>query len=179
MIVRARVGGTMSTPGTAEVAVRHILSDKVTGGVIRPKTRTITWTDAHYTVKRPPSGKHTVELNCTECSASLLAEVRDKSTTRTLAAVMRVIGIVCAVVFFAALAYAIHEGGKTLPEGQSLPVLFPISVVAIVVTFVAGPTFYVHGRNYNGVSMLDAPKPRRGHQIRPVRVGRSRVRTRR
>ncbi|WP_405952625.1 hypothetical protein OG588_46790 [Streptomyces prunicolor] len=169
----------MSTAGTAEVDVRHVLSDKVTGGILKPKTRTITWTSAHYTVKRPPSGKHTVELTCTECSASLLAEVRDQATTRTLAAVMRVIGIVCAVVFFAALAYAIHEGGKTLPEGQSLPALFPISVVAVFVTFVAGPTFYVNGRNYNGVSMLDAPKPRRRHQIRPVRAGRSRVRTRR
>jgi hypothetical protein len=179
MIVSVRVGGTMNTAGTAEVAVRHILSDKVTGGVLKPKTRTITWTDAHYVVKRPPSGKHTVELTCTECSASLLAEVRDRSTTRTLAAVMRVIGIVCAVVFFAALAYAFHEGGKTLPEGQSLPVLFPISVVAIFVTFVAGPVFFVYGLNYNGVSMLDAPKPRRRHRIRPVRVGRTRVRTRR
>lgn len=169
----------MKTTGTAEVAVRHILSDKVTGGILTPKTRTITWTSAHYTVERPPSGKRTVELTCTECSASLLAEVRDQATTRTLAAVMRVIGIVCAVVFFAALAYAIHEGGKTLPEGQSLPVLFPISVVAVVVTFVAGPTFYIHGRNYNGVSMLDAPKPRRGHQIRPVKAARRRVRTRR
>ncbi|MFF5303707.1 hypothetical protein ACFY5F_30565 [Streptomyces sp. NPDC013161] len=169
----------MSTAGTAEVAVRHILGDKVTGGFLQPRTRTITWTDAHYVVKRPPSGKHTVELTCTECSASLLAEVRDRATTRTLAAVLRVIGIVCAVVFFAALAYAIHEGGKTLPEGQSLPVLFPISVVAVVVTFVAGPVFYLHGRNYNGVSMLDAPKPRRRHRIMPVKAARSRVRTRR
>jgi hypothetical protein len=67
------------------------------------------------------------------------------------------------------LAYAVHEGGKTLPEGQSLPTLFPVSVVAVFVTFVAAPTFYVYGRNYDGVSMLDAPKPRRGHRIRPVR----------
>ncbi|WP_043662529.1 hypothetical protein [Streptomyces xylophagus] len=160
----------MNTTGTAEVAVRHILSDKVTGGVLKPKTRTITWTSAHYVVKRPPSGKHTVELTCTECSASLLAEVRDQSSTRTLATIMRVVGVLCLIAFVTAFAYAIHEGGKTLPEGQSLPVLFPVSVVAIFVTFVAAPTFYVHGRNYNGVSMLDAPKPRRRHQIRPVRV---------
>jgi len=160
----------MNTAGTAEVAVRHILSDKVTGGVLKPRTRTITWTDAHYAVKRPPSGKHTVELTCTECSASLLAEVRDQSFTRTFATVLRIIGAVCAVVFFAALAYVVHEGGKTLPEGQSLPALFSVSVIAVFVTFVAAPTFYVHGRNYNGVSMLDAPKPRRRHQIRPVRV---------
>lgn len=167
----------MNTAGTAEVAVRHILSDKVTGGFLAPRTRTITWSAAHYVVKRPPSGKQTVELTCTECSASLLAEVRDQSFTRTLSAVLRIIGVVCAVVFFAAFAYAVHEGGKTLPEGQSLPVLFPISVIAIVVTFVAAPTFYVHGRNYNGVSMLDAPKPRRRHQIRPVRPGQRGVRT--
>jgi hypothetical protein len=146
--------------------------------VLTPKTRTITWTSAHYVIKRPASGKHTVELTCSECSASLLAEVRDQSSTRRRAAVSLVVAILCLVTFFAAFAYAIHEGGKTLPEGQSLPTLFSISVVAVFVTFVAGPTFYIHGRNYNGVSMLDAPKPRRGHQIRPVRVGRSRVRTR-
>ncbi|MEV0740110.1 hypothetical protein AB0I51_30185 [Streptomyces sp. NPDC050549] len=167
----------MNTAGTAEVAVRHILSDKVAGGFLTPRTRTITWTDAHYVVKRPPSGKHTVELTCTECSASLLAEVRDHAFTRTFATVLRIIGVVCAVVFFAALAYAFHEGGKTLPEGQSLPALFSVSVIAVFVTFVAAPTFYVHGRNYNGVSMLDAPKPRRRHQIRPVRVVRPGPRT--
>lgn len=160
----------MNTTGTAEVAVRHILSDKVAGGFLKPRTRTITWTDAHYAVKRPPSGKHTVELTCTECSASLLAEVRDQSTTRTLATIMRVVGVLCLIAFVTAFAYAIHEGGKTLPEGQSLPVLFPVSVVAIVVTFVAAPVFYLRGRNYSGVSMLDAPKPRRGHRIVPVRV---------
>ncbi|MEW1643753.1 MULTISPECIES: hypothetical protein [unclassified Streptomyces] len=169
----------MSATGTAEVAVRHILSDQVTGGLLKPRTRTITWSAAHYTVKRPPSGKHTVELTCTECSASLLAEVRDQATTRRLGTVLRVVAAVWFVAFFAALAYAVHEGGKTLPEGQSLPVLFPISVITVFVAFVAAPTFWVHGRNYNGVSMLDAPKPRRGHQIRPVRAGRSRVRTRR
>lgn len=167
----------MNTAGTAQVAVRHILSDKIAGGVLKPRTRTVTWTSARYAVKRPPSGKHTVELTCPECSASLLAEVRDHSSTRTRATVSLVIAILCLVAFIAAFAYAIHEGGKTLPEGQSLPALFSISVVAIFVTFVAGPTFYIHSRNYNGVSMLDAPKPRRGHQIRPVRAGTPGVRT--
>ncbi|WP_329263903.1 hypothetical protein OG223_49195 [Streptomyces sp. NBC_01478] len=160
----------MNTTGTTEVAVRHILSDKVTGGILTPKKRTITWTDAHYVVKRPPSGKHTVELTCTECSASLLAEVRDHSTTRTLATILRIVGALCLIAFVTALAYAVHEGGKTLPEGQSLPVLFSVSVVAIFVTFVAAPVFYIRGSNYNGVSILDAPKPRRGHRIVPVRV---------
>jgi hypothetical protein len=128
-------------------------------------------------VERPPSGKHTVELTCPECSASLLAEVRDHSSTRTRATVSLVMAILCLFVFVAALAYAIHEGGKTLPEGQSLPMLFSISVVAVFVTFVAGPTFYVHSRNYNGVSMLDGPKPRRGHQIRPIPRALERART--
>ncbi|MFJ9896544.1 hypothetical protein ACIQPR_24785 [Streptomyces sp. NPDC091280] len=167
----------MNTAGTAEVAVRHILGDKVTGGLLAPRTRTITWSAAHYVVKRPPSGKHTVELTCTECSASLLAEVRDHSFTRTFAAVLKVLGVLCAVVFLAAFAYAVHEGGKTLPEGQSLPVLFPVSVIAVAVTFVAAPTLYVQGRKYNGVSMLDAPKPRRRHQIRPVPSGSRGART--
>lgn len=167
----------MNAAGTVQVAVRHILSDKISGGFLRPRMRTITWTDAHYVVKRPPSGKHTVELTCPECSASLLAEVRDHSHTRTLAAVFRVIALVCLVSFFAAFAYAIHEGGKTLPEGQSLPVLFPVSVIAIFVTFVAGPTLYVRSRIYNGVSMLDAPKPRRRHQIKPVSRAKQRART--
>jgi hypothetical protein len=167
----------MNTAGTVRVAVRHILSDKVSGGVVRPRTRTVAWSAAHYVVERPPSGKHTVELTCPECSASLLAEVRDHSSTRTRATVSLVMAILCLFVFVAALAYAIHEGGKTLPEGQSLPMLFSISVVAVFVTFVAGPTFYVHSRNYNGVSMLDGPKPRRGHQIRPIPRALERART--
>ncbi|MET7486855.1 hypothetical protein [Streptomyces sp. NPDC005538] len=169
----------MNTAGTAQVEVRHILSDKVTGGVLKPRTRTITWAAARYVVKRPPSGKHTVDLTCTECSASLLAEVRNASSTRTIATVLRVIAALCLVTFVAALAYVVHEGGKTLPEGQSLPVLFPISVVAVIVTFVAAPTLHFRGRYYNGVSMLDAPKPRRRHRIIPVRAARRVVRTRR
>ncbi|MFD4555442.1 hypothetical protein ACFWP5_14175 [Streptomyces sp. NPDC058469] len=167
----------MNTAGTVQVAVRHILSDKVSGGVVRPRTRTISWSGAHYVVERPLSGKRTVELTCPECSASLLAEVRDRSSTRTRATVSLVIAVLCLFVFVAAFAYAIHEGGKTLPEGQSLPALFSISIIAVFVTFVAGPTFYVHSRNYNGVSMLDGPKPRRGHQIRPIPRALERART--
>jgi hypothetical protein len=159
----------MNAAGTVQVAVRHILSDKLSGGVIRPRTRTITWADGHYVVKRPASGKHTVELTCPECSASLLAQVRDHSWTRRVVTVYRVLAVLCVVLFFAAFAYAVQEGGKTLPEGQSLPTLFPISVVTIFVTFVACPTLFVLGGIYNGVSLLDAPKPRRTHQIKPVR----------
>ncbi|XUL85856.1 hypothetical protein ACQ86D_03430 [Streptomyces galilaeus] len=159
----------MNTTGAVEVAVRHILGDKVSGGFLRPRTRTITWTDARYVVKRPTSGKNTVELTCPECSASLLAEVRDHSSTRTIASILRVLAVLCLVVFFAAFGYAIHEGGKTLPEGQSLPALFSVSVIAVFVTFVAGPVLFVRSLSYNGVSMLDAPKPRRRHGIMPVR----------
>jgi hypothetical protein len=154
-------------PGTVQVAVRHILSDRTTGFLTR--TRRITWRDNLYRVRRPQSGKQTVELTCPECDASLLAEVRDEARTRRTAAILVVLAAVCAVVFFAAFAYAVHEGGKTLPEGQSLPALFPVSVVAIFVTFVATPVLFSAGRRYNGVSMLDAPAPRRAHGIMPVR----------
>ncbi|MFD4502228.1 hypothetical protein [Streptomyces sp. NPDC058457] len=154
-------------PGTVEVAVRHILSDKVTGFLVR--TRRITWKDNVFRVRRPQSGKQTVELTCPVCDASLLAEVRTEARARRTRAVLRVLAAFCAIVFFAAFAYAVHEGGKTLPEGQSLPTLFPVSVVSIFVTFVAAPVLFIRSRVYNGVSLLDAPKPRRLHGIMPVR----------
>jgi len=167
----------MNTAGTVQVAVRHILSDKLSGGFLRPRTRTVTWKDSHFVVKRPASGKHTVELACPVCSASLLAEVRNHSSTRTIASVLLVLAVLCLVAFFAAFAYALHEGGKTLPEGQSLPVLFSVSVITIFVTFVAGPTLFLRSRGYIGVSMLDAPKPRRRHHIMSVRKAPQGVRT--
>ncbi|MCX4881641.1 MULTISPECIES: hypothetical protein [unclassified Streptomyces] len=154
-------------PGTVQVAVRHILSDRTTG--VFTRTRRITWRDSRYQVRRPTSGKHTVELTCPECDASLLAEVRDEARTRRTATVLLVLAALSGIVFFLAFGYAIHEGGKTLPEGQSLPVLFPVSVVSIFVTFVAAPVLLLRSRRYNGVSMLDAPKPRRIHGIMPVR----------
>ncbi|MET9081112.1 hypothetical protein ABZX77_04290 [Streptomyces sp. NPDC004237] len=154
-------------PGTVEVAVRHILSDKVTGFLVR--TRRITWKDGVFRVRRPQSGKQTVELTCPVCDASLLAEVRTEARTRRTRVVLGILAALSAIVFFAAFAYAVHEGGKTLPEGQSLPTLFPVSVVSIFVTFVAAPTLFFQSRIYNGVSLLDAPKPRRLHGIKPVR----------
>ncbi|MEV5959087.1 hypothetical protein AB0M11_36025 [Streptomyces sp. NPDC051987] len=154
-------------PGTVEVAVRHILSDKVTGFLVR--TRRMVWKDSIFRVRRPQSGKQTVELTCSVCDASLLAEVRTEARTRHTRIILRVLAALSAIVFFAALAYVVHEGGKTLPEGQSLPTLFPISVVSVFVTFVAAPTLFVQSRVYNGVSLLDAPKPRRLHGIRPVK----------
>ena len=154
-------------PGTVQVAVRHILSDKTTG--VFTRTRRITWKDSHYRVRRPHSGKHTVELTCPVCEASLLAEVRDEARTRRTATILLILAAVCTVVFFVAFGYAINEGGKTLPEGQSLPTLFPISIASIFVTIAVTPMLFLQGRRYNGVSMLDAPKPRRLHGIMPVR----------
>lgn len=160
-------GMNRPTPGTVQVAVRHILSDRTTGFLTR--TRRITWRDSVYRVRRPASGKHTVELTCPECEASLLAQVRDEGHTRRTAAILLVLAALSVLVLLMAFGYAVHEGGKTLPEGQSLPTLFPISVVSIFVTFVAAPVLFLRSRRYNGVSMLDAPKPRRLHGIMPVR----------
>jgi hypothetical protein len=154
-------------PGTVEVAVRHILSDKVTGFLVR--TRRITWKDNIFRVRRPQSGKQTVELTCPVCDASLLAEVRTEARTRRTRVVFGILAALCAIVFFAAFAYAVHEGGKTLPEGQSLPTLFPVSVVSIFVMFAVTPAFFIRSRVYNGVTLLDAPKPRRLHALRAVR----------
>lgn len=154
-------------PGTVEVSVRHILSDRTTGVLTR--TRRITWRDSLYRVRRPASGKHSVELACPMCDASLLAEVRTEARTRRTSALLLVLAALSLVVFFVAFAYAVHEGGRTLPEGQSLPVLFPVSVVSIFITFVAAPVLFLQGRRYNGVTLLDAPKPRRLHGIMPVR----------
>ncbi|MFF4502892.1 hypothetical protein [Streptomyces sp. NPDC001401] len=154
-------------PGTVQVAVRHILSDKTSGVLTR--TRRITWRDSRYRVRRPKSGKQTVELTCTVCEASLLAQVHDEARTRRTATVLLVLAALSVLVFFVAFGYVVHEGGKTLPEGQSLPTLFPISVVSIFVTFVTAFLFLGRGLHYNGVSMLDAPKPRRLHRILPVR----------
>ncbi|MGY4977609.1 hypothetical protein ACWCYL_10655 [Streptomyces sp. 900105755] len=154
-------------PGTVEVAVRHILSDKVTGFLVR--TRRITWKDGVFRVRRPQSGKQTVELTCPVCDASLLAEVRTEARARRTRAVFGVLAALCAIAFLTALAYAVHEGGRTLPEGQSLPALFPVSVVSVFVTFAVTPALAIRSRVYNGVSLLDAPTPRRRHAIRPVK----------
>jgi hypothetical protein len=151
-----------------QVEVRHILSDQLSGGVIRVRRRTITWVAGQGRIARPRAGKHTVELDCPHCSASLLAQVRDLAWTRRVRTVCRVLALLCLAGFVCALAYAIHVGGQTLPEGQSLPVLFPISIATIFGAFVAGPTLYAQSRRYNGVSLYDAPKPRRQHQIRSV-----------
>ncbi|MEU6143113.1 hypothetical protein ABZ848_22435 [Streptomyces sp. NPDC047081] len=154
-------------PGTVQVAVRHILSDKTTGVVNR--TRRIAWQDTEYRVRRPASGKHTVQLTCSECDAAIVAQVRDEARTRRTAGILRTLAAVSLLVLVVAFGYAVHEGGKTLPEGQSLPVLFPISIIAIAVALFTTPMFFVLGLRYNGVSVLDAPKPRRLHGLMPKR----------
>lgn len=62
------------------------------------------------------------------------------------------------------------SGSITNPaRGPVAPTLFPVSVVSIFVTFAAAPALFFRGRRYNGVTMLDAPEPRRRHGIMPVR----------
>ena len=156
-------------PGTAEFAVRHILSDKVTGFLVR--TRRITWRDSIFRVRRPQAGKQTVEVTCPVCDASLLAEVRTEARTRRTSVILLTLAALCLLVLLTAFPYVVHEGGKTLPEGQSLPALFPISVGAIVLAIAVGPALFLQGRAYNGVTLLDAPKPRRIHGIKPVKKG--------
>jgi hypothetical protein len=159
----------MNAQRTVKVAVRHILSDVVKGGVVTPRTRTVTWASGHFQLVRPAEGRRSVELECPVCTAPILAEVRDHGRTRRVRAIWAAVSAISLVVFVTALGYAFHEGGKTLPEGQSLPVLFPISVIAVFVGFVMTVTAWVRSRQHIGVTMLDAPKPRRGHRIVPVR----------
>ncbi|MCI3272252.1 hypothetical protein [Streptomyces cylindrosporus] len=151
-------------PGTVQVAVRHILSDNTTG--VLTKTRSITWRDTRYRVRRPASGKHTVQLTCSACEAAVLAEVRDEAGTRRTTTVLRALAALCVLVLVVAFGYAVHEGGKTLPEGQSSPVLFPISIIAIALALIAAPLFFAKSLRYTGVSLLNAPKL---HGIMPVR----------
>jgi hypothetical protein len=95
--------------------------------------------------------------------------VTDEARARRRSAVHLILAVLCAVVFVASLVHAVEEGGKTLPEGESSPALLPVSIVAIFVMFVAGPLLHLRRSGSNGVTMLDAPKPRRVHAIVPVR----------
>ncbi|WP_406476453.1 hypothetical protein [Streptomyces sp. NBC_01615] len=156
-------------PGMVQVALRHIVSDQVSGGVVRPATRSISWRDSRFQVRRPQTGKQNVELTCPVCETALVAEVHAESRTRRAAAVYLVLAALSVIVLVAALAYAVHQGGKTLPEGQSYPALFPFSILAIFVTFVAAPLFYLRGRRHNGVSLLNAPMFRGKHALLPAR----------
>lgn len=156
-------------PGTTQVSVRHILSDRTTGGVVRPRTRTITFRDSRYRVRRPSTGTNTVELTCTVCDTSLRAEVHDEARTRRIGALLLTLAALCAVLLVVAFGYAVQQGGRTLPEGESLPTLFTVSILTVAVMFVATPLLYVAGRNHNGVTLLGTRRERKGHRILPVR----------
>ncbi|MGW7544500.1 hypothetical protein ACWGKQ_25875 [Streptomyces sp. NPDC054770] len=152
----------MRRPKTVKVAVRH-----VSGDVGRPRARAVTWAARDFRLVRPAEGRDRVELECPVCAVSVFAEVSDHARTRRVRQVWAVVSALSLVVAVAALGYALHEGGRVLPGGRSLPVLFPVGVV--VAGLVMAPTAWVRSRHHIGVTLLDAPESRRGHRIVPVR----------
>ncbi|MFF7982094.1 hypothetical protein ACFZDK_23680 [Streptomyces sp. NPDC007901] len=153
----------MKGPRTVKVAVRHRAGD--TG---RPRTRSAAWATRDVRLVRPAVGRDRVELECPVCVVAVLAEVRDHGRTRRVRAAWRAVSLLSLAAFAAALAYAVHESGRALPAGQSPP-LFPVSVAVACVTLVVTPAAWLIGRGHLGVTLLDAPGPRRGHRIVPVR----------
>ncbi|MER5517188.1 hypothetical protein [Streptomyces sp. NPDC002763] len=154
----------MRGPRTVRVAVRHVLGDAG-----RPRTRTVTWAARDFRLVRPAEGRDRVELECPVCSAALVAEVRDHARTRRIRLTWGTVSLLALVLFAASLAYAVHEAGRTLPAGQSPPLLLPVSVAAAAVTLIAAPAAWAIARTHIGVTLVDAPGPRRGHRIVPVR----------
>ncbi|MER5787800.1 hypothetical protein [Streptomyces sp. NPDC001980] len=154
----------MRGPKTVKVAVRH-----VSGDAGRRRTRAVTWAARDFRLVRPADGRDRVELECPVCTAAVLAEVADHARTRRVRNVWAAVSVLSLLVSVAALGYAVHEGGRALPAGQSLPVLFPVSVIVAVAGLVMTPTAWVRGRHHIGVVLLDGPAPRRGHRIVPVR----------
>ncbi|MFG3291790.1 hypothetical protein ACIPX0_18705 [Streptomyces sp. NPDC090075] len=154
----------MKGPRTVKVAVRHRAGD--TG---RPRTRSAAWATRDFRLVRPAVGRDRVELECPVCAVAVLAEVRDHGRTRRVRTTWRAVSLFFLAVFAVSLAYAVHEGGRALPAGQSPPLLLPVSVVAACVTLVVAPAAWLIGRGHLGVTLLDAPGPRRGHRIVPVR----------
>ena len=146
------------------MAVRHVLGDAG-----RPRTRTVTWAARDFRPARPAGGRARVELECPVCSAALLAEVRDHGRTQRLRLTWGAISLLAEALFAVSLAYAVHEGGRTLPAGQSPPLLLPISAAVAVVTLMATPTAWAIARNHVGVTLVGVPGSRRGHRIVPVR----------
>ncbi|MEU2620402.1 hypothetical protein ABZ642_20115 [Streptomyces sp. NPDC007157] len=154
----------MRGPRTVRVAVRHVLGDAG-----RPRARTATWAARDFRLVRPAAGRDRVELECPVCSAALLAEVRDHARTRRVRLTWGAVSLVALALFAVSLACAVHEGGRSLPAGQSPPLLLPVSVAAAVVTLIVTPAAWAIARNHVGVALVDAPGPRRGHRIVPVR----------
>jgi hypothetical protein len=165
----------MALTDTAPVVVRHILSVEFSGGVATPRKRTTKFYQGQFQLPRPATGKEPAELRCPHCSAELLVEVRCLAETRRVRTVTRTLAALSAVLFVVCLFLAIHYGSQTLPEGQSMSPLIPVGAIGAFVTFVAAPTFYAVSRNYNGVKLWDAPKPRRQHQILPGQAARKPV----
>ncbi|MEU6198226.1 hypothetical protein [Streptomyces sp. NPDC047061] len=154
----------MRGPKTVKVAVRH-----VSGDAGRRRTRAVTWAARDFRLVRPPAGRDRVELECPVCAASVLAEVADHARTRRVRNVWAAVSVVSLLVTVAAVGYAVQEGGRALPGGQSPPVLLPVSVIVAFAGLVMAPTAWVRGRHHIGVVLLDGPAPRRGHRIVPVR----------
>ncbi|WP_406437054.1 hypothetical protein OHB00_22825 [Streptomyces sp. NBC_00631] len=154
----------MRGPKTVKVAVRHL-----SGDVGRRRTRAVTWAARDFRLVRPAVGRDRVELECPVCTGSVLAEVSDHARTRRVRNVWAAVSVVSLLMSVVALGYALHEGGRALPGGQSLPVLFPVGVIIALAGLVMTPTAWVRSRHHIGVTLLDAPGPRRGHRIVAVR----------
>ncbi|MEV5958308.1 hypothetical protein AB0M11_31920 [Streptomyces sp. NPDC051987] len=154
----------MRGPKTVKVAVRH-----VSGEAGRRRTRAVTWAARDFRLVRPAEGRDRVELECPVCTAAVLAEVADHARTRRVRNVWAAVAVASLLVAVVALGYAVHEGGRALPAGQPLPVLFPVGVIVALAGLVLTPLAWVRGRQHIGVVLLDGPEPRRGHRIVPVR----------
>jgi hypothetical protein len=157
--------GIMAVGESVSVAVRHVISDKVTGGLIAPKQRTITYDEAQGLLRRPATGESRAHVRCPTCSAELVLGVRCLADTRRVRRVCGTLAAICVPLFIACLATAIHLGGQVLPEGQSLSPLMPISVIGVFVTFVASFPLLITSRSYGGVILREAPRPRSQHRL--------------
>lgn len=163
------MGGSVS----AKVILRHMISDTVTS-TWSGRVRTITYMLSSVELPRPAQGAETFRLICPTCNGDLLIELRDKRRTDRGRVVRYLVATVCLLVLVASAGYALQVGGRTLPEGTSGPALFPISVVAAFVTFVATPTLFIAGWCHRGVKLIAGPKPRRGHRVGATDLPRSR-----
>ncbi|MFJ9347269.1 hypothetical protein [Streptomyces sp. NPDC101237] len=152
----------MRGPRTVRVGVRHVLGD---GG--RPRARTVTWAARDFRLVRPAAGRDRVELECPVCSAALLAEVRDHVRTRRVRLTWATGCVLALALSAASLLHAVLESGRALAAGQSAPLILPVG--AAVLTLVAATVAWAAARNHVGVRLVDAPGPRRGHRIVPVR----------
>lgn len=155
----------MGGSGTAKVVLSHVLSDTVKTTWSGSWTRTIKYQIHSVETPRPAHGSTPFRLNCPTCEGELLIELLNQKQTDGARIRRFVASAVCLILFVVSLGYAVHVGGQTLPEGASLSPLFPISVLTVFASFVAGPTLFFAGKYFGGVKMVEAPKPRKGHRI--------------